>query len=78
MMVVRLQGLKMDLVIVQIYMTDSGVADEEMEGTYDKIEEMVEKEKNGACVILMGDWNVVVGEGEDMDWEKRTREANTR
>ena len=28
-------------------------------------EEIVEKEKKGACVILMGDWNPVVGEGED-------------
>ena len=52
-MVVRLQGKKVDL--VQIYMPHSGVADEEVEETYDKIEEIVEKEKKGACVILMGD-----------------------
>ena len=32
---------------------------------YDKIEEIVEKERKGACVILMGDWNAVLGEGED-------------
>ena len=65
MMVVRLQGKKVDLVIVQIYMPHSGVADEEVEETYDKVEEIVEKEKKGACLILMGDWNAVVGEGED-------------
>ena len=46
-------------------MPHSGVADEEVEETYDKIEETVEKEKKGACVILMDDWNAVVGEGED-------------
>ena len=51
--------------LVQIYMPHSGVADEEVEETYDKIEEIVEKEKKGACVILLGDWNAVVGEGED-------------
>ena len=56
-MMVRLQGKKMDLVIVQIYMPHSGVADEDVEETYDKTE------AKGACVILMGDWNAVVGEG---------------
>ena len=45
-------------------MPNSGVADKEVEKTYDKIEEIVEKEK-GACVILMGDWISVTGEGED-------------
>ena len=59
MMVVMLQGKKVNLVIVQIYMPHNGVADE-VEETYDKIEEIVEKK--GACVILMRDWNAVVGE----------------
>ena len=45
-------------------MPHSGLADE-VEETYDKIEEIVEKEKKVACVILMGDWNAVVGERED-------------
>ena len=49
---------------MQIYMPHSGVADKEVEETYDKIEDIVEKEKR-ACVILMGDWNAVFGEGED-------------
>ena len=44
-------------------MSHSGIA--EVEETYDKIKEMVEKEKKGAYVILMGDWNTVVGEGQD-------------
>ena len=72
----------MDLVIAKIYMSHSGVADEEVEETYDNIEEIVEKEKKGACVILMGDWNAVVGEEGDgrtvgrHGLGKRTREAN--
>ena len=36
-----------------------------MEKIYAKIEDIIEKEKKGACVILMGDGNIVVGEGED-------------
>ena len=73
-MVVWLKGKKLDLVILKIYMPHSGVADEEVEETYDKIEEIVEKEKKGACVILMGDWNAVVGEGEDGSWKIWIRE----
>ena len=36
-----------------------------MEETDDNIEEIVDKEKKEACIILMGDWNAVVREGED-------------
>ncbi|KAJ4436028.1 hypothetical protein ANN_18654 [Periplaneta americana] len=43
----------------------NGLANEEVEESYDKIEEIVEKEKKGACVILMDDWKAVVGEGQD-------------
>ena len=57
MIIMRIQGEKVDLVKAQIYMPHSGLADE-VEETYDKIEERVEKEKKGECVILMGDWNV--------------------
>ncbi|KAJ4449695.1 hypothetical protein ANN_01099 [Periplaneta americana] len=49
------------VVLVKVYMPHSGLADEEVEESYDKIGEIVEKEKKGACVILMGDWNAVVG-----------------
>lgn len=52
---VSLQGKKIDLVPVQIYMPHSRLTDEEVEESYDKIEVTVEKEKKGACVILMGD-----------------------
>ncbi|KAJ4426947.1 hypothetical protein ANN_26746 [Periplaneta americana] len=42
-----------------------GLADEEAEESYDKVVEIVEQEKKGACVILMGDWNAVVREGQE-------------
>ena len=51
----------MDLVIAQIYMPHSGLVNEEVQETYDMIQEIVEKKK-GTCVILMGDWNAVVVE----------------
>ncbi|KAJ4444711.1 hypothetical protein ANN_06508 [Periplaneta americana] len=65
MIMVRLQEKKTDLALVQIYMPHSGLSHEGVEESYDKLEEIVEKEKKEACVILMGDWNAAVGEGQD-------------
>ena len=80
LIMVRIQGQKVDFAIAKIYMSHSGVADEEVEETYDKIEDIVEKEKKGACVILMGDWNAVVGEEEDLRTVERygLRKTNER
>ena len=44
-----------DIKGVQIYLSHSGLEDEEVEETYGKIEEIIEKEKKGACVILLSD-----------------------
>lgn len=41
----------MNLVIVQIYMSHSGLADEEVEERYDKIEEIVERERRRGHVL---------------------------
>ena len=64
LIMVRIQGQKVDFAIAKIYMSHSAVADEEEE-TCDKIEDIIEKGKKGACNNLMGNWNAVVGEGED-------------
>ncbi|KAJ4435509.1 hypothetical protein ANN_18125 [Periplaneta americana] len=48
--------------VMQVYMPHSELADEEVEENYDKIEEIVEKQKKAACVIIMGNWNAAVGE----------------
>ncbi|KAJ4427287.1 hypothetical protein ANN_24905 [Periplaneta americana] len=45
--------------------TMTGLMSITVEESYDNIEEVLEKEKKGACIILMGNWNAVVGEGED-------------
>ena len=38
---------------------------EEVEENYEKIEDLMEKERKGSCIIVMGDWNAVVGERQD-------------
>lgn len=59
------QGKKNELVLVQIYMPDSGLPEKEVEENYDKMDEIMQKEKKSSCIIIMGDWNAVVGEAKD-------------
>ncbi len=61
---VRLKAKPKDLVIVQVYMPTSKHEDDEVERMYDKMEEIIEQERN-CCTIIMGDFNAVVGEGSD-------------
>lgn len=62
---IRIKAKDRDLVVIQVYMPTSGHKDEEIEECYDKIENIIEKESRNACVLVMGDWNAVVGEGKD-------------
>ena len=62
---IRLKGVNKDLVIIQVYMPTSQYQEEELEQYYEKIEDIIEREKRNACIIVMGDWNAVVGEGEE-------------
>ena len=51
-----------DLIIIQVYMPTRQCSEEEVEECYWKIEEVIGTEKRNSCVIVMGDWNAVVGE----------------
>ena len=55
----------MDIVVIQTYMPPSDHEDEEVEALYEELEEMIDKEKGADYLIVMGDWNAVVGEGRD-------------
>ena len=61
---IRLKGEKVDTVLIQVYMPTSDYSNEEVDEEYQKIEEALkEAEKDGKCnVIVMGDWNGVVGD----------------
>ncbi|KAJ4434539.1 hypothetical protein ANN_23101 [Periplaneta americana] len=65
MIMVRLQGEKwtMDLVLVQVCMPHSGLADEKAEESYDKIKDIAEKETKGAYDLAIED-EAVVSEDE--------------
>ena len=55
------------MILVQVYMPTSDADDEEIEQMYEQIEEMIKKEKATDQVIIMGDWNAVVGERREGD-----------
>jgi hypothetical protein len=65
LLMVKLKGEPRDIVIIQVYMPTSDHEDEEVDEMYEQIEELVDKQKGTDCVIVMGDWNAVVGEGRD-------------
>ena len=46
-------------------MPTSALEDDEVDELYDRIEELVAKEEGKDYVVIMGDWNEVVGKGRE-------------
>ena len=61
----RVEADPVDIVLLQVYMPTSAEDDEEIESMYEQIEGLIRQEKATDDVILMGDWNAVVGEGRE-------------
>ena len=51
--------------IVQVYMPTSAADDEEIEKMYEEIEDILQYVKGEENLIVMGDWNAVVGKGKE-------------
>ncbi|XP_008479756.1 craniofacial development protein 2-like [Diaphorina citri] len=59
----RMKTEPVDTLIIQVYMPTSRAKDEEVEEVYKQIEEIMEENGKGQMrIIVMGDWNSVVGE----------------
>src|SRR6476469_10291336 len=64
-MVVKVKADPVDMVIVKAYLPTTDYEDEEVEKLYDQLEEILGKQKGTDNVIVMGDFNAVVGEGRE-------------
>ena len=62
---IKVRAEPVDMVLIQVYMPTTDHDDEEVEKMYDQLDEILSKVKGTENVIIMGDWNAVVGEGRD-------------
>ncbi|XP_008486054.1 craniofacial development protein 2-like, partial [Diaphorina citri] len=62
---VKIDTKPVDTVIIQIYMPTTQHGDSAIEEMYDEIQKLLDETKGGDNIILMGDWNAAVGEGEE-------------
>lgn len=65
LMMVKIRALPVDIVIIQVYMPTTQHDDEEIDQMYEQIENLIDQQKGNTNVIVMGDFNAVVGEGSD-------------
>jgi exonuclease III len=64
LLVVTIRAQPVNIVVIQVYMPTSDYPEEQIETMYDLIEGIVEKQKANDYVVVMGDWNAVVGDGK--------------
>jgi len=63
--VVRLDTEPVGTTVISVYMPTSAHKDEEVEEVYDKIEEQLRMVNGDENLIILGDWNAVVGQGKE-------------
>ncbi|XP_060882053.1 craniofacial development protein 2-like [Metopolophium dirhodum] len=62
---IKIESTPNNLVIIQVYMPTSKADDEEVEEVYAGIEELIQHTKPHDNVIIMGDFNAIVGKGRE-------------
>ena len=65
LILVKIQAEPVDIVIIQVYMPTSTHSDEEVEDVYEQLEELMAAQKGSDYLVVMGDWNAIVGEGRE-------------
>src|SRR6476619_3813843 len=64
-MMVKVKTDPVDMVIVRAYLPTTDCEDEEIEKLYDQLEEILGKQKGTDNVIVIGDFNAVVGKAKE-------------
>ena len=65
LLLVKIQGEPADLVIIQVFMPTSTHEDNEVEEMYEQLDCLIKAENGNTNLIVMGDWNCIIGEGQD-------------
>ena len=65
---IRIETKPVDTVVLQVYMPTTDYEDEKVEDVYEDITEVIKKVRGEENLIILGDWNAVVGEGEDEEF----------
>ena len=65
MLQLRIAAEPRDIHIIQVYMPTSAEKDEVVDEVYEQLEELVNGCNSKDQIIVMGDWNAVVGEARD-------------
>jgi hypothetical protein len=63
--IIRLETKSTDTIVVQVCKPTSDYADDEMEDMYDDIVEVIKSVRGDENKIILGDWNAVVGDGQE-------------
>jgi exonuclease III len=63
--VVKIKAEPTNMVIVQVYMPTTSHEDEEIEEMYETLEKIIKQVKGTEYLVVMGDWNAIVGEGRE-------------
>ena len=65
LMMVKVTADPVDMVIIPVYLPTSDHDDVDVDQIYEQIEELTKDEAGKDYLVVMGDWNAVVGEGGD-------------
>lgn len=65
LIMVKFKAEPSDIVIIQVYFPSTEAEDNEIEEMYARLEELCKLAKGNDYLIIIGDWNAVVGEGAD-------------
>ncbi len=65
LIMVTIEAEPMDLVIIQVYMPTTSHTEEEVDRFYEIMEQWIDNVKGTNYLVVMGDWNAVVGEGQE-------------
>lgn len=62
---IKIKAEPIDIFIIQVYMPTGSYPDEEIETMYEQLDTIIDLVKDKDNLIIMGDFNAIVGEGKD-------------